>query len=468
MISLYTKKYARIPFLILLVDILGIFLSVEFLIWVNSLDQLPLSEFYIRNAIFSIFILFQMVFNTYQPLSTDLRMGFVTRYILSFTLFCISISAVLFLTEFRYLGGLWGRGLIFQNLLILFCFGFLFRLLIKEYKKRVIQAVDLNALIILDFEQLQSFFKENLSYLNNVNTYVYLSKDQHIEYDSNSINMVNYIRGESNLAGYFKQERLIFDFVIFNSNVSIPKNIIQNLMNAKLYGLKIFDLTDFIEYYYEKIAVLHVQDRWLVFSNGFSIISNKIALRLKTMFDFLCALILLVLSFPIILFFGIVVKITSAGPIFYTQIRVGRSGKEFKIYKLRTMSVDAEKEGVKWSIISDPRITKVGNFLRKTRIDELPQLFNILRGDMSFIGPRPERPEFIKILVEQIPYYNLRHLLKPGLSGWAQVNFDYGSSVEDSRIKLEYDLYYIKNYSFFLDLRIVIKTIRVVIFGRGR
>lgn len=466
MISLYTKKYAKIPFLILLIDILGIFLSVEFLIWIYNLNQLPLSEFYIRSSIFSIFILFQMVFNTYQPLSTDLRMGFITRYILSFALFCISISAVLFLTEFRYLGGLWGRGLIFQNLLIIFCFGFLFRLLTKEYKRRVIQAVDLNALIILDFEQLQSFFKENLSYLNNVNAYVYLNENQYLE--NNSDIKVNYIQGESNLASYFKQDGIAFDFVIFNSNVSIPKSIIQNLMNAKLHGLKIFDLTDFIEYYYEKIAVLHVQDRWLVFSNGFSIISNKIALRLKTIFDFVCALVLIIPSFPLILIFGIVVKITSTGPVFYSQVRVGRSGKEFSIYKLRTMSADAEKEGAKWSIVSDPRITKVGNFLRKTRIDELPQLFNILRGDMSFIGPRPERPEFIKILVEQIPYYNLRHLLKPGLSGWAQVNFDYGSSIEDSRIKLEYDLYYIKNYSFFLDLRIVIKTIRVVIFGRGR
>lgn len=466
MISLYTKKYAKIPFLILLIDVLSLFLSVEFLIWVYGLNQLPLSEFYIRYAIFSIFILFQMVFNTYQPLSSDLRMGFISRYILSFVLFCISISAVLFLTEFRYLGGLWGRGLIFQNLFIIFCSGFLFRILTKEYKRRVIQAVDLNALIILDFEQLQSFFKENLSYFNNVNAYVYLNKDQYLE--NNSAIKVNYIFGESNLASYFKKEGLAFDFVIFNSNISIPKSIIQNLMNAKLHGLKIFDLTDFIEYYYEKIAVLHVQDRWLVFSNGFSIISNKIALRLKTIFDFVCALVLLIPSFPLILIFGIIVKITSTGPVFYSQVRVGRSGKEFRIYKLRTMSADAEKEGAKWSMVSDPRITKIGGFLRKTRIDELPQLFNIIRGDMSFIGPRPERPEFIKILIEQIPYYNLRHLLKPGLSGWAQVNFDYGSSIEDSRRKLEYDLYYIKNYSFFLDLRIVIKTIRVVIFGKGR
>lgn len=211
-----------------------------------------------------------------------------------------------------------------------------------------------------------------------------------------------------------------------------------------------------------------MQDRWIVFSNGFSIISNKIALRLKAILDFVGALLLLILTSPLIILAAFLVKITSTGPILYSQVRVGLSGKEFNIFKLRTMIADAEKEGAKWSSFNDPRITKIGAIFRKTRIDELPQLFNILRGDMSFIGPRPERPEFIKILVEEIPYYSLRHLMKPGLSGWAQVNYDYGSSVNDSLVKLEYDLYYIKNYSFYLDLRTIIKTIRVVVFGKGR
>lgn len=184
--------------------------------------------------------------------------------------------------------------------------------------------------------------------------------------------------------------------------------------------------------------------------------------------DIAFSLVLLLILFPILLIVAILVKITSEGPVFYQQIRTGEHGVPFAILKFRTMVKDAEKLGVKWAEKDDPRITKIGRFLRKTRLDELPQLINILRGDMSFIGPRPERPEFDETLSTSIPYWRLRYLVKPGLTGWAQVNFDYGASIEDSQEKLKYDLYYIKNFSFYLDLKIVFKTLQVVVFGKGR
>ena len=181
------------------------------------------------------------------------------------------------------------------------------------------------------------------------------------------------------------------------------------------------------------------------------------------------SLIALVLSLPLAIFAAIAIKLDSPGPIFYTQERVGKNGRTFKIIKFRSMRQDAEKGGVaQWAAERDPRITRIGNFLRKTRIDEIPQFINILRGDMSFVGPRAERPVFVEQLTEQIPFYSQRHLVEPGLTGWAQVNYGYGASVEDSMQKLQYDLYYIKNVSLLFDIWIMFKTIKVVLFGYGR
>ena len=188
----------------------------------------------------------------------------------------------------------------------------------------------------------------------------------------------------------------------------------------------------------------------------------------KRIFDMFFAIIFGIISlifYPII---AILIKIDSKGPVFYKQKRVGLNGEVFTVYKFRTMIEDAEKDGVKWADNEDKRITKVGRFLRKTRLDELPQLLNIFFGDMSFVGPRPERVEFVETLEKQIPYYNIRHIIRPGLTGWAQVNFRYGASVEDSIEKLQYELYYIKHRCFILDISIILKTIKIVLKGSGR
>jgi exopolysaccharide biosynthesis polyprenyl glycosylphosphotransferase len=188
----------------------------------------------------------------------------------------------------------------------------------------------------------------------------------------------------------------------------------------------------------------------------------------KRIFDIFFSTVAIIFALPLIPLIALIIKIDSSGPIFFRQVRLGVKEKTFVLYKFRTMMLDAENgTGAIWAQKDDPRITTFGRFLRKTRLDEIPQLYNVLKGEMSFIGPRPERPEFVQKLKEIIPYYSERHIVKPGLTGWAQVKYPYGSSVNDAIEKLRYDLFYIKNFSLFLDLLIIIETVKVVIFGRG-
>lgn len=187
----------------------------------------------------------------------------------------------------------------------------------------------------------------------------------------------------------------------------------------------------------------------------------------KWLIDLIAAATLLIFFLPVILFTALAIKLDSPGPVLYRQKRIGRGGKPFEILKFRSMVTDAEREGAQWAAKNDSRITRIGRFIRTTRIDEIPQAFNVLRGEMSFVGPRPERPEFVKILEKEIPNYALRHTVLPGITGWAQVKYCYGASIEDARIKLQYDLFYIKNFSIWRDLKIILLTIRVAMFGLG-
>ena len=244
--------------------------------------------------------------------------------------------------------------------------------------------------------------------------------------------------------------------------------ILSELMRARLRGLRIYDLTDFYERFLFKLPVGDLRDSWLILAHGFDLLHHTVQLRAKRVIDVVLSLALMLMLSPLMLISAIAIKLDSKGPVFYWQMRIGLNGVTFKLYKFRTMVEDAEKSGARWAKKNDPRITRVGRLLRATRIDELPQLWNVLLGEMSFIGPRPERPDFNSELEAAIPYYDLRNLVKPGITGWAQVLYPYGSSVEDAREKLQYDLYYIKNYSVMLDLVILIRTLRVVLVGLGR
>ncbi len=244
--------------------------------------------------------------------------------------------------------------------------------------------------------------------------------------------------------------------------------LLAELMHLRLGGLHVYELADFYETFMLKVPVFHLQQGWFVLSQGFVLLHHTIWLKLKGLIDFVVGAALLVTCTPIMIVAAISIKLSSRGRIFYKQVRIGKDGVKFTIYKFRTMIENAESSGARWAEQNDPRVSSVGRVLRKLRIDELPQLWNVLKGDMSFIGPRPERPNFNKELERHIPFYEIRYLVKPGITGWAQVMYPYGASVEDAREKLQFDLYYIKNFSLILDLWIMIKTIRVVLGASGR
>lgn len=240
---------------------------------------------------------------------------------------------------------------------------------------------------------------------------------------------------------------------------------VNELLDCKLEGFKIVPGVEFYEELTGRILVNNVNPDWLIYSEGFK--KGRMLMLSKRLLDFTVSLCVLLLSLPVALISSIAIKLESRGPVFYSQERTGQKGKPFTIYKFRSMQCDAETEGPVWARENDCRVTRFGAFMRKTRIDEIPQLWNILRGDMSFVGPRPERPFFIEQLREKIPYYSLRHNVKPGLTGWAQVSYRYGSSEEDALRKLEYDLYYIKNLCFYMDLMIVLQTVKIILFQKG-
>jgi sugar transferase (PEP-CTERM system associated) len=241
---------------------------------------------------------------------------------------------------------------------------------------------------------------------------------------------------------------------------------LADLLRIKTTGVHVNDFSTFIERETGRVDLDTVNPSWLIFSDGFSS-GRAVSSFAKRVFDLLASGLLLLLSAPVIALFALLVKLDSKGPAFFRQTRVGLFGQTFDVIKLRSMRTDAEAGGAQWAQKDDPRVTRLGKFIRLTRIDELPQTWSVLKGEMSFVGPRPERPEFVSALEEQLPYYAERHMVKPGITGWAQINYPYGASIEDSRHKLEYDLYYAKNYTPFLDLLILLQTLRVVLWHEG-
>lgn len=263
------------------------------------------------------------------------------------------------------------------------------------------------------------------------------------------------------LAKQYNAHALVIALTERRGNLTIEK-----LVTCKLMGVRIMDYPSFYEMITGKIPVEDINPSWLVQSSGFLI--TPMVRIMKRIIDIILAGLLLVIILPFFIPVALIIKLTSPGPVFYFQERVGTHGRRFTIYKFRSMTADAEKAtGAAWASENDPRVTSFGVFMRKTRIDELPQLINVLKGDMSFIGPRPERPEFVEQIQEITPYYKERHAVKPGITGWAQVMFPYGASLGDAVEKLRYDLYYINNLSFALEFLIVLETVKVVLFRKG-
>ncbi|HVK55012.1 MAG TPA: TIGR03013 family XrtA/PEP-CTERM system glycosyltransferase [Burkholderiales bacterium] len=240
----------------------------------------------------------------------------------------------------------------------------------------------------------------------------------------------------------------------------------QELLECKLTGVKVTELSSFYERERGQLRIDSMNASWLVFGDGFR--QDTIREIVKRAFDVVASLMLLLMTLPFTIVTALLILMEDGAPIFYRQQRVGQGGRPFDILKFRSMKKDAEKDGKpRWASAQDDRTTRVGRVIRKLRIDELPQIFNVLRGEMSFVGPRPERPFFVSELAKEIPYYNARHSIKPGITGWAQVRYPYGASLEDAIEKLQYDLYYVKNHTLFLDIMILFETVQVVLWGKG-
>ena len=263
-------------------------------------------------------------------------------------------------------------------------------------------------------------------------------------------------------------ERSGANLVITALSYTQNAELIKSLLQLKMSGVEVIDMPTFVERATGQIPIKNVEDSWFLYSGGFELLHHPWLQRFKRAFDIVTATLGLLLSLPLLAIVAVLIKLDSRGPVFFRQERTGQGEKPFQLFKFRSMREDAEKaSGPVWAGVRDYRVTRVGRWLRLTRLDEIPQFINVLKGEMSFIGPRPERPFFVEKLNREIPYYALRFAVKPGLTGWAQVQFRYGATVDDAMEKLKYDLYYIKNMSWRLDLFIALKTLKVVFFAQG-
>jgi exopolysaccharide biosynthesis polyprenyl glycosylphosphotransferase len=280
--------------------------------------------------------------------------------------------------------------------------------------------------------------------------------------DGSNLRILNY----ADLTPLSQREE-ISRIVVADSEIGQESEAARTLIDLKLRGIRVESAVESFERLSRKIWIEGLSSERLIFANGFC--PSRFYLSLKRLIDLALSIAVLTIAAPLMALITVIIKLETSGPAIFSQERVGIMGSRFTVYKFRSMRQDAEcRTGPTWAKENDDRITRVGAILRKTRLDELPQVWNVLRGDMSFVGPRPERPYFVDLLKEKIRYYDLRHYVKPGITGWAQVMYRYGASVEDSRHKLEYDLYYAKNTSLRLDLLILLKTIGVVLKGEGR
>lgn len=339
----------------------------------------------------------------------------------------------------------------------------------------LLNLVILTALISL-WRQIFNWLIKSRALLNNV---LIIGRNKETE------ELIKHIKDNPQLGYYIKkiiseeETHLVFNLIeiVIKENIQTivtvrdphqDGTLVRNLYHCLPLKITLFDLPNFYERLTGKIPVSVIEEIW--FLENLMTSQKNIYETLKRGLDFVSALVLGLSTLPLYPLLALLIKLDSPGPVFYRQKRVGRDSEIFKVIKFRSMIQEAEQHGAQWAAKNDPRVTKIGKFLRKTRLDEIPQLWNVLKGEMSFAGPRPERPEFVfgTSMQRKIPFYQIRHLIKPGLTGWAQINFQYGSSYEDTLGKLQYDFYYLKNRSFLLDLAIILKTIKIILGGGGR
>ncbi|MEN8178063.1 MAG: TIGR03013 family XrtA/PEP-CTERM system glycosyltransferase [Pseudomonadota bacterium] len=443
-----------------------IIFAVSFYLSVFVLHNYEMPENFISNdavtgsaSLFALVMFFSILsLGLYQPDSMVRASGFLVRLFLGFLIGAVAMGVLYFLLQDFFLTGrdLLGFSLMFSFLGILVTRMLFMRLTSESTLKRrvLVLGTGINADRIED-------------YYSSVNKAAFLV----VGYVSlgDSVSLVDENRQIAKDQSLFAiANRFAVDEIVIAVDDRRKKLPTDELLQCKINGIKVLDLLTFFE---KELSIINIEllyPSWMLFSAGFR--QRLLGIYFKRLFDVSVSLVILIVASPFMLLVTIASLIESRGrdPILYSQVRVGKNGKPFRVQKFRSMRTDAESDGVaRWATKNDARVTTLGKIIRKTRLDELPQLFNVLKGDMSLVGPRPERPEFVAQLSRDIPYYAERHWVKPGLTGWAQMLYPYAATEEDTKRKLEYDLYYVKNGGTMLDTIILLQTIEVVLLGKG-
>ena len=420
-----------------------LYIFILYMIYSLLLDKYDYVVKYLTNFIFILFIFVKFVFGQLD--------FYAERFRLKDVFINLGIDSIFSVMLYAF----WKRFDVFYMFGLIFVFQVIFRKIICSiYMKK-------QNVLIFGSNHIDNNIQEDI-----INTLDY----NYIGYISN-----NKTRATKYLIGkYDEMESIIVknnvDILVIVKDIKSPdfKKYSKRIFDLKINGLKIMNYEEFNEDIQKKIDINQINEEWILQSNGFDILNNEMQRNIKRGMDLILALILMVVLSPLALITAIIIKCESEGPVIFKQTRIGENMKPFKVYKFRSMKLHDPKKHSKYTLDCDTRVTKFGKFMRKTRIDELPQLWNILKGTMSFIGPRPEWDILAKDYAEQISHYNLRHLIKPGITGWAQVMFPYGESLDDAKRKLEYDLYYLKHQDLILDVLIVAKTAKAVLFGKGK
>lgn len=459
----FFKHYIRVPFVVLgTLEFLFSFVAVYLATYIRFGFQLDdqftdLSGLELRAAVFAFVILLSMIaMGLYQTSMREGIFGVLLRLVASY-FFSVVVLAFIFYT---YPHLFLGRGI----LIIAVILSFAAIILLREIYFKVDPSFFKRRVLVLGTGKSAATIAE-LRRKTDQFGFVILGY-AHLRGTTDLINPAQIIKLRMPLKDYCLTHEV--DEIVLAVDDRRKGFPVKDLLDCKMSGIEILDLANFFERETGKIRLDLIHPSWFMLSDGFN--KSSFQAVLKRAFDLFSGMILLAVAWPFMLLTILAIKVEEgfSAPVVFRQIRIGEDGVPYTIFKFRSMRVDAEKDGkAKWAVKGDSRITRVGNFIRKTRLDELPQIFNVVRGDMSFVGPRPERPEFVVTLGEKIAYYGERHRVKPGITGWAQIRYPYGASDKDALEKLQYDLYYVKNQSLFLDFLILLQTVEVILFGKG-
>ncbi|MDC0948346.1 sugar transferase [Gammaproteobacteria bacterium] len=431
---------------LLLVDLIFFVLSFSaaYSLRLNSSDI----EWAALSIVIAINILSLYLCNAYFFKPSIRRTEFVKRLLFGLLLGFVATSVYVFLVGRAAYTPIYGRGVLFGGLLLFYALALAVRWFLFK------RLVDLN------------FSPRWLYFGDTAGGEALQAEYERSHYPGTFVIVDGGVDSRAALRDIYRSEH--WSGVIFSHGSPVKSRFATVFVDWRFEGTPTFSVTEFYERYFGKEPLDELSEGWFLEATGFVLADTNLYVRLKRVADVLLASFLLVVFSPLMLLVALVVRLDSPGAVLYRQLRIGQGGRRFEVVKFRTMRRDAERDGARWAQTNDARITRCGRWLRRTRLDELPQLVNVLSGQMSLIGPRPERPEFVDHLNEQIPFYNLRHSVRPGISGWAQVSYPYGQTVDDARQKLQYDLYYIKHYSPLLDLLIVFRTLRTVLSASGQ